>query len=149
MRHLAIVIALVAGACSKSDDDKSGAGDKPAAAASGGGCDVVNGAVDRMIAKTKAATANMAPELKERAELARHNMEAIADKLKSVLGTACNRDKWPSEVIACYGGASTQMDMAACRKKLPQDQAVRVQQEIMQVMMSAAGRGGSQPAPAH
>jgi hypothetical protein len=143
MNKLVIVVALVAAACSKSDDKPSASASAP----TGGDCSAIDGAVDRMIAKRKDAAATMSPDAKARADIARQNMEAVADKLKSVLVTACKRDSWPSEVTACYGTASSQMEMAACRKKLPEDQAMKVQQEIMQVMMSAAGRGGSQPAP--
>jgi hypothetical protein len=139
-----IGVALAAVACgSKSDDSSSGTATATSAAVDS--CDAVAGAVDRMIAKRKDAGDAMSPEMKARADAARRNMEAVAGSLKQVLLNACKRDHWPAEVTACYGTASTQMEMAACRKKLPEAQAMQVQREIMTVMMSSAGRGGSQP----
>jgi hypothetical protein len=86
--------------------------------------------------------------------------EAIG-KLKDVIVKHCVDDKWPKEVIDCYANASSQPEFKACREKLPQDAAQKLQTDEMGVMGSmmkgmrghgmgmhmGGGSGGSMMAP--
>ncbi|HEY1812509.1 MAG TPA: hypothetical protein VGG74_09200 [Kofleriaceae bacterium] len=61
--------------------------------------------------------------------------EAIG-KLKDVIVKHCVDDKWSKDVIDCYANASSQPEFKACREKLPQDQAQKLQTDEMGVMSS-------------
>jgi hypothetical protein len=63
-------------------------------------------------------------------------------KLKDVLVKHCTEDKWPKDVIDCYGNASSQQEFKACREKLPKDAADKLRADEMQVMSSMMGAMG-------
>jgi hypothetical protein len=63
-------------------------------------------------------------------------------KLKDVLVKHCTEDKWPKDVIDCYGKASTQPEFKACREKLPKEAADKLRADEMQVMSSMMGAMG-------
>ncbi|MFN0251275.1 MAG: hypothetical protein ACKV2T_30650 [Kofleriaceae bacterium] len=122
MKALFFVSALVLVGCSKKE---SATGDPCGAA--------VNGAVDRMIASNKGGP----PQANE-----------IAEKLRTLMTQRCRDDKWPAEVLECYGKASDQPSMRTCRQKLPPELGQRLQMDIMKVM-SAGAAGAREKAREH
>src|SRR3954470_8695202 len=108
-----IVLAVVA--CSKSSSSGGADGDV---------CEApINKAIDAMMGPSAAGAP---PEMK-----------AIGDKLRAIYIGACKTDHWPAEVLQCFGAATTQPAIKACRQKLPPEQAQHVQQAIMQAMSGA------------
>ncbi|MBL9018550.1 MAG: hypothetical protein JNL83_30470 [Myxococcales bacterium] len=126
MKRIALLLVVVA-ACSKS---KSGGAD-------GDPCETSIGkAIDAMIASRKGP-----PEMVEQ-------MKTISEQLRTVMVGACKLDHWPAEVLQCFQGATDQPSIKKCREKLPPEQAQRLQQSIMQVMMGNRGSGAGGPPPA-
>ena len=118
-----ISIALVLGlaACSK-----SGSG-----GASGDPCDAAIGkAIDAML-----ASRNGPPEAMEQ-------MKTIGTKLRGVLVSSCQADKWSADVLGCFQTATDQPSIKKCREKLPPEQAQHLQTEIIKVMSGGMGGGG-------
>ena len=118
-----ISIALVLGlaACSK-----SGSG-----GASGDPCDAAIGkAIDAML-----ASRNGPPEAMEQ-------MKTIGTKLRGVLVSSCQADKWSADVLGCFQTATDQPSIKKCREKLPPEQAQHLQAEIIKVMSGGMGGGG-------
>lgn len=102
----------------------------------GGNCDSVAKGVDNMTAAGSKRMENAPPEMKAK-------MEEAAGKMKGVLVKRCSEDKWSGDVVDCYANAQKREDLRACRTKLPAEQAQKLQQEEMQVMMGAGmGMGG-------
>lgn len=108
----------------------------------GGGADAcgdsVAKGVDTMMAagqKRMESSGSMAPEMKAK-------MDEAATKLKAAITARCTEDKWPAEVIDCYGKATSREDLKACRAKLPSDASQKLQADEMKVMMSTMGGGG-------
>jgi hypothetical protein len=123
MKHL-FSIALVLGlaACSK-----SGSG-----GASGDPCDAAIGkAIDSMMGSRKGPPEAMA------------QMKAIGDKLRGVLVSSCQADKWSADVLGCFQTATDQPSIKKCREKLPPEQAQHLQAEIIKVM--SGGMTGGPP----
>ncbi len=117
---IAFVLGLVA--CSKSSSG----------GASGDPCEgAIGKAIDAMIASRKGS-----PEMMEQ-------MKSIGDKLRGVLVSSCQADKWSAEVLGCFQTAADQPSIKNCREKLPPDQAQRLQAQIIQVM--SGGMGGMRP----
>ncbi|MFT3696910.1 MAG: hypothetical protein QM831_27460 [Kofleriaceae bacterium] len=100
----------------------------------GGNCDAVAKGVDTMTANGSKRMENAPPEMKAK-------MEEASGKMKGVLVKRCTEDKWAADVIDCYAGAQKREDLRDCRKKLPEDQAGKLQKEEMEVMMGM-GMGG-------
>lgn len=116
----ALVLGLVA--CSK-----SGSG-----GASGDPCEAAIGkAIDAMMATRKGP-----PEMMEQ-------MKSIGDKLRGILISSCQADKWPADILGCFQHATDQPSIKSCREKLPPDQAQRLQAQIIQAM--SGGMGGMRP----
>ena len=77
-------------------------------------------------------------------------MQDIANKLRGVLTSSCEADKWSEAVITCFANASDQPGIKKCREGLPPDQAQRLQAEIIKVMgggMGGPGMGGGHGGP--
>lgn len=118
-----ISIALVLGlaACSKSSSG----------GASGDPCDAAIGkAIDAML-----ASRNGPPEAMEQ-------MKTIGTKLRGVLVSSCQADKWSADVLGCFQTATDQPSIKKCREKLPPEQAQHLQAEIIKVMSGGMGGGG-------
>ncbi len=116
-------VALVLGlaACSKSSSG----------GASGDPCDAAVGkAIDSMM-----ATRQGPPE-------AMQQMKQISDKLRGVMVSSCQADKWNAEILGCFEAAKDQPSIKKCREKLPPEQAQHLQAEIMKVMSGGMGGGG-------
>jgi hypothetical protein len=128
MKAILFVSALVLVGCSKKEKEGGAAAGDPCGAA-------INGAVDRMIASNK--DKGGPPQANE-----------IAEKLRTLMTTRCRDDKWPDDVIACYGTASDQPSMRTCRQKLPPELAQKLQIDIMKVMSAGAG-GAREKAQQH
>lgn len=120
MISIAFVLALAA--CSKSSG--GGAGGDPCA-------EPIGKAIDSMMAGSKAP-----PEAMEQ-------MKTISDKLRAVMVSTCQADKWSAEVLACFGAAKGQPEIKKCRAQLPAEQAQHLQSEILKVM--SGGTGGMAP----
>jgi hypothetical protein len=135
-----ISIALVLGlaACSKSNSG----------GASGDPCDgAIGKAIDSMLASRQGP-----PEAMEQ-------MKAIGNKLRGVLVSSCQADKWSADVLGCFQTATDQPSIKKCREKLPPEQAQHLQAEIIKVMSGGmggapggggphgGGMGGPPPAP--
>ncbi|CAN5854440.1 hypothetical protein BH11MYX3_BH11MYX3_10590 [soil metagenome] len=117
---IAFVLGLVA--CSKSNSG----------GASGDPCEAAIGkAIDSMMASRKGS-----PEMMEQ-------MKSIGDKLRGILVSSCQADKWSADVLGCFQTATDQPSIKKCREKLPPEQAQRVQAQIIQVM--SGGMGGMRP----
>src|SRR5258707_14752544 len=69
-------------------------------------------------------------------------MDEAAVKLKGVITNRCTEDKWSSEVIDCYGKATSRDELKTCRAKLPPEQSAKLQAEEMEVMRSMMGGMG-------
>jgi hypothetical protein len=117
-----ISIALVLGlaACSKSGS--GGASGDPCAAP-------IGKAIDSMMASRKGP-----PEAMEQ-------MKTIGDKLRGVLISSCQADKWSADILACFETATDQPSIKKCREKLPPEQAQHLQTEIIKVMSGGMGGG--------
>ncbi len=116
---LALVLGLAA--CSKSSSG----------GASGDPCEAAIGkAIDSML-----ASRNGPPEAMEQ-------MKAIGDKLRGVLVSSCQADKWSADVLGCFQTATDQPSIKKCREKLPPEQAQHLQTEIIKVMSGGMGGGG-------
>jgi hypothetical protein len=115
-----------------------------ALAMTGAGCKKGGGAGDCAAAITKgvdAMTASGADRMKAAPPEMQAKMTEATAKLKGVITNRCTEDKWPAEVIDCYGAAQKREDLRACRAKLPAESAAKLQKEEMDVMMGA-GFGG-------
>lgn len=128
MRRLVLCLVMVA-ACSKSSSSGGADGDPCEAA--------IGKAIDAMMSSRKGS-----PEMMEQ-------MKTISEQLRSIMIGACKVDHWPAEVLQCFQGATDQPSIKKCREKLPPEQAQRLQQSIMQVMMNSRGSGGGAPASPH
>lgn len=129
MRRLLLCLVMVA-ACSKSNSSGGADGDPCEAA--------IGKAIDAMIASRQGP-----PEMVEQ-------MKSISEQLRTVMIGACKLDHWPAEVLQCFQAATDQPSIKKCREKLPAEQAQRLQQSIMQVMMGNRGSGaGGPPASPH
>ena len=123
MKRIALLLVVIA-ACSKS---KSGG-------AEGDPCETSIGkAIDAMMASRKGS-----PEMMEQ-------MKTISEQLRTIMVGACKLDHWPADVLQCFQGATDQPSIKKCREKLPPEQAQRLQQSIMQVMMGNRGSGAGGP----
>ena len=118
---ISLVLVLGLAACSKSSSG----------GASGDPCDAAIGkAIDSMLASRKGP-----PEAMEQ-------MKAIGDKLRGVLVSSCQADKWSADVLGCFQTATDQPSIKKCREKLPPEQAQHLQAEIIKVMSGGMGGGG-------
>lgn len=120
-------------ACKKKGEDAAPAGDRCTTA--------IHASVDKMLSKSKEGGAP--PQMLE-----------IAEKLRTIMTERCKADGWPDAVITCFSNATDQPSIKACRTQLPQDQAQKLQTEIIKVMSGAAGGfrgtpGGSNAAGPH
>jgi hypothetical protein len=111
--------------------------------------DAISKGVDKMIAlrKEKMEGSAMPPELKAKMEERAKKMDEVSGALKQAITNRCTEDKWPADVIKCYGDASSMEELRSCREKLPADQQTKLKAEEMQVMMKAMGGPGGMPAP--
>jgi hypothetical protein len=111
--------------------------------------DAVGKGVDKMIAmrkqKLEEQGSALAPELKARMEERSQKMGEVAGALKTAITNRCTEDKWPADIIKCYGDASSMEELRGCRQKLPQDQQAKLQNDEMQVMMKTMGGGMGGP----
>ncbi|MBL0219674.1 MAG: hypothetical protein IPQ07_38140 [Myxococcales bacterium] len=128
---IACVVGLGLVACSKSKSD--GASGDPCAPA-------INKAIDAMMTGRQGP-----PEMMEQ-------MKTISEKLRGILISSCQADKWPADVLGCFQTATDQPAIKKCREKLPPEQAQRVQAEIIKVMSGGMGgmkppHGGGEPPP--
>ncbi len=124
MKRIALVVLLVA-ACSKSSSSGGADGDPCEAA--------IGKAIDAMMSSRKGP-----PEMVDQ-------MKTISEQLRTIMIGACKLDHWPAEVLQCFQGATDQPSIKKCREKLPAEQAQRLQQSIMQVMMGNRGSGAGGP----
>ena len=129
MRRTLLCLVMVA-ACSKSGGSGGADGDP---------CESSIGkAIDAMMASRTGS-----PEMVEQ-------MKTISEQLRTIMVGACKLDHWPAEVLQCFQVATDQPSIKKCREKLPPEQAQRLQQSIMQVMMGNRGSGaGGPPASPH
>jgi hypothetical protein len=109
--------------------------------------DSISKGVDKMIAirKEKMQKADMPPELKAKMDERAKKMDEVSGALKQAITNRCTEDKWPADVIKCYGDASSMEELRSCREKLPADQQAKLRNEEMQVMMKASGGAGGMP----
>lgn len=127
---LSMVFVLGLVACSKSSGTSSGDPCEPA----------IGKAIDAMMSGRQGP-----PEMIEQ-------MKTISEKLRGILVSSCQADKWSADVLACFQTATDQPGIKKCREKLPPEQAQRVQAEIIKVMSGAGGgmkpphAGGGGPA---
>lgn len=119
---IALVLGLVA--CSKSGS--GGASGDPCAGA-------IGKAIDSMLASRQGP-----PEAMEQ-------MKAIGEKLRGVLVSSCQADKWSADVLGCFQTATDQPSIKKCREKLPPEQAQHLQAEIIKVMSGGMAPGGGGP----
>jgi hypothetical protein len=103
--------------------------------------------VDKMIAlrKEKMDQSQMPPEMKAKMEERAKKMDEVSGQLKQAITNRCTEDKWPDEVIKCYGNAASMEELRGCREKLPADQQAKLKNEEMQVMMKSMGGAGGMP----
>lgn len=119
MFTIAFVLGLAA--CSK-----SGSG-----SASGDPCvEPIGKAIDAMLSSLKGP-----PEAMEQ-------MKAIGEKLRGVMISSCQTDKWSAEVLSCFSAATDQPSIKKCRGKLSAEQAQHLQAEINKVMTGGMGGPG-------
>jgi len=116
MKKLMLVSILALAACGKKGAD-------PARCK-----EVAAGAVDRM---TGALVSNAALP-----DDAKATMKEKGEKLKEVIAKHCTDDNWSSEVLECYGKASTMPEIRTCRLKLSKEQGDSLQKDELAVMMS-------------
>lgn len=129
MRRTLLCLVMVA-ACSKSSSSGGADGDPCEAS--------IGKAIDAMMSSRKGS-----PEMVEQ-------MKTISEQLRTIMVGACKLDHWPAEVLQCFQAATDQPSIKKCREKLPPEQAQRLQQSIMQVMMGNRGSGaGGPPASPH
>jgi hypothetical protein len=109
--------------------------------------DAISKGVDKMIAlrKEKMEKAGVPPELKAKIEERAKKMDEVSGALKQAITNRCTEDKWPADVIKCYGDASSMEELRTCREKLPADQQAKLRNEEMQVMMKSMGGAGGMP----
>lgn len=130
MKHLVLVLATLVAVtgCSKKKEDAAGGG----SATGGGGDDcgsVIPAAVDRVM-----------PEMaKEMAALPPDKMAQLGPKMKEVLLTRCNADKWPAEHLACLAVGKTNADMQKCDKTLPKDAKEKLKADLGVAMKDILG----------
>ena len=105
--------------------------------------------VDKMIAlrKEKMDQSQMPPEMKAKMEERAKKMDEVSGQLKQAITNRCTEDKWPDEVIKCYGNAGSMEELRGCREKLPADQQAKLKNEEMQVMMKSMGGAGGMGGP--
>jgi hypothetical protein len=133
MKTILLAAALAAVGCGNKD---KGSGEGASNAGNGGACATVAKGVDQMMAGGGHAGGAPAPEISER-----------ADKLKALYVRHCNEDKWSDEVVACFAGASSMMQIKGCREKLPSEQATTLRNEVLQVMSGVGGMPGGSASP--
>jgi hypothetical protein len=109
--------------------------------------DAISKGVDKMIAarKEKMQKADMPPELKAKMDERAKKMDEVAGALKQAVTNRCTEDKWPADVVKCYGEASSMEEMRTCHEKLPADQQAKLKNDEMQVMMKSMGGAGGMP----
>lgn len=120
------------------------AGCKKGGSAASNCSDAIGKGVDKMIAlrKEKMDQSQMPPEMKAKMEERAKKMDEVSGQLKQAITNRCTEDKWPEEVIKCYGNAASMEELRGCREKLPADQQAKLKNEEMQVMMKSMGAGG-------
>jgi hypothetical protein len=121
MMSMLFACGLAVLGCKKKSEDAAPAGDRCTTA--------IHASVDKMLARSKEGGAP--PQMLE-----------IANKLRTIMTERCKADGWPDAVIACFANATDQPSIKACRTQLPQEQAQRLQTEIIKVMSGAARPGG-------
>ena len=121
---LVLMLGLTAVACSKKSGDAAGGGDACATS--------IGKAIEAMMAGKKDGPPEMAKQMAE-----------VADKLRGVMVSSCNADKWSPAVLDCFAEAKDQPSIKKCRGQLPPEQAQKLQSEILKVM--SGGMGGMRP----
>lgn len=123
------------------------AGCKKGGSAASNCSEAIGKGVDKMIAlrKDKMDQAQMPPEMKAKMEERAKKMDEVSGQLKQAITNRCTEDKWPEDVIKCYGNASSMEELRGCREKLPADQQAKLKNEEMQVMMKSMGGAGGMP----
>jgi hypothetical protein len=103
--------------------------------------------IDAMVkrARERVTSAQLPPEVRMRLEERTVKLEQMAPRLEAVITNRCVDDKWPADVIACYGKASSMDELRACRGKLSPDQQAKVQREELDLFASAGGPPGFGP----
>lgn len=134
---VALACTLAVGACKKSENKGAGGGGAQACAPA------INKAIDGMMASRKQMIADREKAGQPVPPGMLDGMNDIANKLRTVLTTSCEADKWSEAVITCFANASSQPDIKKCREGLPPDQAQRLQGEIIKVMGGGMGPGGA------
>ncbi|MDX2091240.1 MAG: hypothetical protein SFX73_25500 [Kofleriaceae bacterium] len=132
----ALACTLATTGCKKSENKGGGAGSAATCSTA------INRAIDGMMASRKQMIAD-----REKAGQAvppgmLEGMNDIANKLRTVLTTRCEADKWSEAVITCFANASDQPGIKKCREGLPPEQAQALQAEIIKVMGGGMGPGG-------
>ena len=109
--------------------------------------DAISKGVDKMIAlrKEKMEQAGVPPEMKAKMDERAKKMDEVSGALKQAITNRCTEDKWPADVIKCYGDATSMEELRTCREKLPADQQAKLRNEEMQVMMKSMGGAGGMP----
>jgi hypothetical protein len=122
------VLALALVACGRKADD-------PRRACA----DAANKGVDAMIrrANDRLTTAKLPDDVRATMMERTSKLGELAPRLKAVFANRCVDDKWPREVIDCYGKASSVDEMRSCRGKLPGDSATRLMKDEMDLMAGA------------
>ena len=132
-----LVCVLAAGGCSKKKSENAAGG-------AGACAPAINKAIDGMMASRKKIIDERVKEGKQMPPGMLEGMQQMAEKLRGVLTSSCEADKWSEATIACFANATDQPTIKKCREGLAPEQAQHLQAEIIKVM-----GGGMGPAMGH
>ncbi|HEX5062552.1 MAG TPA: hypothetical protein VFV99_24435 [Kofleriaceae bacterium] len=106
--------------------------------------DVAQKGVDAMVARAheRAASAQLPADIRAKIEERTKQLDALAPRLRAVITNRCVDDKWPAEVIECYGKVTSMEESRACRAKLSPEQQAKVQKEELDLYAGAMGPPG-------
>jgi hypothetical protein len=135
----ALACTLVATSGCKKSENKGGGAQACAPA--------INKAIDGMMASRKQMIADREKAGQPVPPGMLEGMNDIANKLRTVLTTRCEADKWSESVVTCFANASDQPGIKKCREGLPPEQAQALQAEIIKVMGGGMGMGGGHGGP--
>jgi hypothetical protein len=138
MKRAAIAVLLVAGACGKTQETPSSAASCATAAKS---------AVETMVkrAKDRIASSPMPEDIRAKMEERTNKLDELRPRFVALITNRCTDDKWPADVVNCYGKAAGVEDMRACRGKLAQELQNKLMREEMDLMAGAMGPPGFGP----
>jgi hypothetical protein len=133
-----LVCVLAAGGCSKKKSESAAGG-------AGACAPAINKAIDGMMASRKKIIDERAKEGKQMPPGMLEGMQQMAEKLRGVLTTSCEADKWSEATIACFANATDQPSIKKCRETLAPEQAQHLQAEIIKVMGGGMGHMPGHP----